>query len=988
MTRYQPEGGRIVGDGLADRHYSNRALYEGNTSAYILAGDRPHLRFCRNRWILGTLRMFRNGRPLDEEDGVRMEYSPNVVRWTVRGGRPLELTVTTPGEGLGFVVCAEPETELTFVFRGIVNKKPDPGWTSSEEWNFSPFSGDGSLLETEFDPAWLEGNRSGRCGGENGACYIESEAAAARFGDAGRVYLVSDGPCEEKDGTVSGSFRRFLAASTVVPRDLSGLFRAGLERGEDLWNALDVETPDEVLNAAAHAAAAEINGCWHPPKSVHGNMCWNQPFVGWMLHGQHIPGWHDRAKATLKAYEKAQIKDDAKRGYGRSDPGTLPADDSRFYGQGYIAEDQVFYNMQTQFFHQMISAWRYSGDAETGAILRAMLRLHLKREDECFDPDGTGLYESVVNTWPTDSVYTPGGAVEETCYVYRQYKALAELTEGEEREACERKAEKIRQAFFEKLWIPERGYPGEFVEAAGHRRLHPDAWIYAAFLPVECGLTEGLDAWQNVDYPRWALKRDEGGLYWISNWTPGIWSVRECSAGENMQLAIAGFKAGKTDESAAVLSGLAKRALDSVVPGELTYPTNEAAVQLARAVVEGLFGYRPDYPNGRAAFEPSIPAAWEKARIRTQDFELCCTRTGMKVRLTRPARLTLRMRLYADRLTGVEGAESWRLIPAVGGMILEADMGTTDAAELKLTVEGFRDFDRPEELTALPEDRTGIVDPQNAAASPWGHHTMFRKTPGGWYRPILLNLGEDPAEAELVRRQREPVPEDAVFETVDLGPACNADVTQIFRQDYRSPRPERGCHAEIGYDGYSLWTFPFWGIRPFEMKIEKTGTVMSGAGVPVRIAEGERNVVFTSLWDNYPDRVRIPVNRAGRMAFVAVAGSTNPNLCGIENARLIFRYADGTEETLPLVNPRNYIQLSPYTERAPTKGYEVRRDVFNPYDEELLENFTPEVLPLGENLRALLLRWPLKEDCVLRSVTVETVSPDVVAGVMGITVAR
>lgn len=204
---------------------------------------------------------------------------------------------------------------------------------------------------------------------------------------------------------------------------------------------------------------------------------------------------------------------------------------------------------------------------------------------------------------------------------------------------------------------------------------------------------------------------------------------------------------------------------------------------------------------------------------------------------------------------------------------------------------------------------------------------------------------------------------------------------------YESPRPERGCHAQIGYNGYSLWTFPFWGIYPHDMEMDRHGILESGSGVPLLIAEGDRNVVFTSLWDNYPDRVEIPVGKAGRMAFVAVSGSTNPNLCGIENARLIFRYADGTEEILPLVNPRNYIQLTPYPERAPTKGYEERRDVFNKYDEDLLKDFTPEVLWLGEKLRTLVIRWPMKANAVLESVTIETTSPDVVAGVMAITVA-
>ena len=124
------------------------------------------------------------------------------------------------------------------------------------------------------------------------------------------------------------------------------------------------------------------------------------------------------------------------------------------------------------------------------------------------------------------------------------------------------------------------------------------------------------------------------------------------------------------------------------------------------------------------------------------------------------------------------------------------------------------------------------------------------------------------------------------------------------------------------------------------------------------------------------------------MAFLAVSGSTNPNLCGIENARLTFCYADGTEEVLPLVNPRNYIQLTPYPERAPTKGYEERRDVFNSYDEDLLKDFTPEVLWLGEKLRTLVIRWPLKVGTMLESVTIETTSPDVVAGIMAITIAK
>ena len=52
-------------------------------------------------------------------------------------------------------------------------------------------------------------------------------------------------------------------------------------------------------------------------------------------------------------------------------------------------------------------------------ILRPALELHLEWAKDCFDPDDDGLYESYINTLPTDSVwYNGGGSVEESAYAY------------------------------------------------------------------------------------------------------------------------------------------------------------------------------------------------------------------------------------------------------------------------------------------------------------------------------------------------------------------------------------------------------------------------------------------------------------------------------------------------------------------------------------------------------------------------------------------
>ena len=84
--------------------------------------------------------------------------------------------------------------------------------------------------------------------------------------------------------------------------------------------------------------------------------------------------------------------------------------------------------MQSQFFDQLIHAWRWTGDAELEKMLRPALELHLEYIHDCFDPHDTGLYESYANTWPTDDQwYNGGGTAEETAYAYAGHKAALEL---------------------------------------------------------------------------------------------------------------------------------------------------------------------------------------------------------------------------------------------------------------------------------------------------------------------------------------------------------------------------------------------------------------------------------------------------------------------------------------------------------------------------------------------------------------------------------
>ena len=984
MPRYRAENGRIIGENL--EYFSNRTIFAGHSNFYIMAGDRALIRLGCHRYLLGTLRLEAGGKPLEDSEYVKMSYAGGRVDWLLRDGAfgEITLTVTTAGDARGMALRAVSPLPIRFVYGGLTRKDTDPdqSGSASAAWNLCVAGVDASLTREKFRAEWLKNNRV--CEEEG---YIENPDVSGALEYDARMFLRCDAETRTDGREIAGCFHEYLTIGmgSGFP-ELENCFREGLARSERLFRELDIETPNEYLNAATRAAAAEMDGAWHPPKTMHGNFSWNQPFVGWLMHAHHVTGHAERSKATLCAYARAQVKENTKCSSERSEDGCMPGSDSRFYGSGYIAEDQIFYNMQTQFFHQMISAWRYSGDTEMADVLREALRLHLEREDACFDPDGTGLYESTINTWPTDSVFTSGGgALEETCYVYCAAKAMSELTEGAQREAYAAKAEKIRRAFFDKLWIPSLGYPGAYVEWGGHKRLHKDAWLYSAFLPVECGMLDEFQTEQALYYPRWALERDPNGLFWISNWTPGIWSVRECSWGENVQLAIADCLSGNTRDALKMLDGVAKRCMSGVIPCDLSYPVLEGATQLARAVVEGLFGYHPDYPNGTVEIAPQMPFEWDKASMGTSDFKICCRRNALRVELARPARMKLRLRLYARKLIGVEGAQSWRLVPSIGGYIVEVTTDTVREADVRLIVEDERDFEGYTETDRLPEGE--LYNPQGVTADSHGHHMVFQKTPEGWWREIRLDMGKDPQRAEQIRRQRTVPAAGALFETLELDKYMNADVARIFRQSYLTPRAPGAGSAQIGYDGFSAWTFRFWGVKPPQLTLNRIGVWKSKGGIPVRICGGERNIAFTSLWDNYPAKLSFPVERTGRAAYITVAGSTNPMQCGIENARLTFLYEDGETEVLPLVNPQNYIQLCAYPPRAATEGHEDRADVFNRTDEGLLKDFTPEVLDLGENLRALLIAWALRP-VRLASIKLETLSPDVVCGLMGVTLEK
>lgn len=1073
-TRYQARGDAIIGRN--EPRVFNRPLYLANTAAFVLAGDRPVLRFASGDTVHGTFLVgVGRGRRavwLHAWRDVTTEFRGGHVRWVARDARFPGLTVTLEVAGLG----DEVGFGLRLTARGV-RRGDELVWAyggaerhagKNLNWELDPHR-DPRHTENPFTAATCAGNRV-TLAADGFALRPADEAApesvvrcsargAWRLGEAAALANPA-GLMRSTAGTrplaggrialrAGGAVTWAIARDAAPRRSPAQTFAAGVARARALATRVVVETPDARLNAVAAMLPAALDGAWYPPVFHHGAMLWNVRFPGWRtVFGGTVAGWHERVAAQAKYYFASQVKSRAKRGAAMDERYllTISAPASRFYGRGHLAADQVFYNMQTQFFDQVLHAWRWTGDAALARALRPALELHLEWVRECFDPDDDGLYESVINVWPTDSVWYAGGAgVEETAYAYRGHLAARDLArvagDGAAVSRHEQRLAKIRAAFLAKLWIPGKGHAGLYREQGADGRLHEDAWLYGIFLPIDAGLVDATQAVQSLHYAEHDLQNDAmpagGRQVWTSNFVPGMWSVRERWPGDNYHLALAYFQSGLAADGWAVMRGAwLHSAFAHMVPGDFGAPAGgtdfgDSTHMFARTLVEGLFGYAPDRPNGVVRIAPQFPDAWPRAALRTPDVALRYAKRGgavtLAVELTHAAPMEIALPLGAQGIAAVtvNGRRArWSAQPGLGCTVVQVKV-RLHRVVVKIVTKAVQTVVAPVVIESKVGETVRLRvpgakvlafnDPQGALVGAKAHGAQVVgqcaagegsvRDPGVRGCTVFVRVAVGACEQWRVFRLRialpvppprelRRVPPRVTWTCVDLKRVLNGDIRTIYRQDYLTPRPAT-VSVRIGRDGYSPWTFPHWNSRPPEIALDgvpallaKTGTrrLRTPQGVPFAWAGGARNIAFTSRWDNWPRSVTVPVNARGTAAWFLVCGSTNPMQGRIANALLRLRYTDGTEDRLELVPPVNYWNVSPIDSKATSPGQAGREDYLAPVDRFCLPSTLPSTVQLGRNCRAMLLNRRLRVDAVLESVTLETLSQEVVVGLMGVTI--
>jgi hypothetical protein len=233
------------------------------------------------------------------------------------------------------------------------------------------------------------------------------------------------------------------------------------------------------------------------------------------------------------------------------------------------------------------------------------------------------------------------------------------------------------------------------------------------------------------------------------------------------------------------------------------------------------------------------------------------------------------------------------------------------------------------------------------------------------------------------------------YTTVNMVPAFNDKVTQIFRNKYLAPRPQ-STTLQLPWQGIGDWPHPLATFDVDDSGLRKlagkTNTITLPQGIVFNTpgSANENNILFTSRWENYPVEKTISLSGKAAHAWFLMAGSTNPMQSQLENGEIVVSYTDGSADTLALRNPETWwpIDQDYYTDgfafslklpRPPRIHLKTGRVVDG---EESKNKFNGKTIPGGA---ATVLDMPLDNSKELKTITLRTIANDVVIGLMAVT---
>ena len=718
-------------------------------------------------------------------------------------------------------------------------------------------------------------------------------------------------------------------------------FAAAQQYYEQLAARIQFTTPDAYINTLGGALVLAADGDWDGQTWLHGCIGWRMPLAGWRAgYLGDVLGWQDRAVSHFDAYAKSQVT---------HVPATIPhpSQDStlnmaraekrwgtQMYSDGYICRnpernDQMHhYDMNLNYIDELL--WHFQYDADT-AYMRKMwpvLKSHLAWEKRNYDADGDHLYDAYCCIWASDALYYSGGAVtHSSAYNYRGNKLAARIAEiiGEDAQPYRDEAEAILQAMNQRLWLSKAGVWAEYQDGMGLKRTHDNPAVWSIYTPIDCGACTTEQAYQATNWVTRNIPHipvEQSGLQTIST---SNWMPYSWSI---------------NNVAAAEVMHMALAYFEAGRADE--------GYQLMKANIMDQMYY------GQSPANFGQISHYDAARGECyRDFGDCI---GISSR-------TLLQGLFGIIPQALDGKCIIR-----PGFPAEWDSASVKTPYLsykytrkngKVRVEITQNFRQPLQI-------------------------IFRQNLGGG---AFKDVVGSTAKTQVLEY-------DVDLNPVKLAKYYNANVTDIFKNQYLSPRPQTTT-LQIPVQGIGEWCHPkkTAEINDSVFRTKIVNGVFNMVGIPFSTPQKGENIIYTSLWDNYPDAVTIPLKGKAQKAYLLMAGSTNHMQSRIDNGLVIVTYTDGTADTLALRNPDNWcpIEQDYYVDGMAFNAPQPRpyRVCFSTGD--VSRNLGSIIQLGGEYGREIpggagqMLEMPLDQQKRLQSLTIRTLSNDVIIGLMAVT---
>ncbi|MDR0699872.1 MAG: hypothetical protein LBG28_11765 [Tannerella sp.] len=277
-----------------------------------------------------------------------------------------------------------------------------------------------------------------------------------------------------------------------------------------------------------------------------------------------------------------------------------------------------------------------------------------------------------------------------------------------------------------------------------------------------------------------------------------------------------------------------------------------------------------------------------------------------------------------------------------------------------------------------------------------GCRTLFIKRAQGkavWLQPVQIEI-ERPSPSVYIPFGRL---DKSTCEPVHIGNYFNDSITSISQNRYFSPRP-LFTTLQILTRGIGEWCHPqpTAGIDDSRLRnYADNGIFTASNGIPLRTSGESGNIVFISLWNNFPDSVRILLSGNTSNACLLLAGTTAHMQSHVVNGVIIIGHKDGSADTPHLINPENGC---PIEQDFFVDGQAFRPKTSPPYrlylKSGLLSNHPKDLDIKGVYGRSIdggagiLPDIPLNKDKQRKYMRLETISNDIVIGLMAITLQR